>query len=270
MNKRIEQSQKNGYTGTSLKAKIISRQNIAGTHVTLGDPAICEMISYLGFDFIWVDTEHSPLDLGPLKLHLMAAKSGDTPVIVRVPWNDPVMIKRVIDMGPAGVVIPMVNTAEEAQKAVDACHYPPNGNRGWGPYGAIRYGLDDKLKWIHETSKDLCLFAQVEHVEAVRNLREIADVDGIDGFVIGPCDLSGSVGELYKMYEPTTVAVIDEAIAILKEKGKYIAVSCGNSPDVLEFWHSRGVHMISAGMDYSFILSGAGETLKNIRNAQTK
>ena len=268
MSNGTEQIRSTGYAGSVLKAKILSRQHIAGTHITLGDPAICEMISYLGFDFIWVDTEHSPLDLGPLKLHLMAAKAGDTPVIVRVPWNDPVMIKRVIDMGPAGVVIPMVNTAEEARRAVNACRYPPEGNRGWGPYGAIRYGLDNQLKWIHETSWDMCIFAQVEHIQAVKNLREIADVEGIDGFVFGPCDLSGSVGELYKMYESKTVSVIDEAIAILREKGKYIAVSCGNTPEVLEFWHSRGVHMISAGMDYSFILSGAEQTLKNIKNAQ--
>ena len=173
-------------------------------------------------------------------------------------------------MGPAGVIVPMVNTAEDARAAVSACRYPPEGTRGWGPYGAIRYGIDDKLEWISRYSRDLCVFLQIEHIDAVDHLDEIADVEGVDGFVIGPCDLSGSIGQLYRMYEPETVAVIDRAIGILTEKGKYIGMAGGAAPEVIEFWQARGVHMITAGLDYGFIVSGAGSTLQNIRRIQKR
>jgi len=251
-----------------LKEKVRQKKPIAGTHVFLPDPNVSEIIGNLGFDFIWIDTEHTTIDYSILQMHLIAAAATGTPAIVRVPWNDPILVKRVIDMGPDGIVFPMINSAEDAELAMKSCIYPPHGIRGWGPTRAIRYGLDDKMTYIREGHRELCRFVQIESVEAVKNLKEIIQNPWIDGYIFGPCDLSASIGELYQMYEEHTVALIDEAVAILKEYDKYFGVSCSTLPDVLSFWHKRGVRMISAGMDYAYIVKGGQEALSAIQKTQ--
>ena len=116
---------------------------MAGTHVSLSEPIITELIGNLGYDFIWVDTEHTAIDYHTLELLLMGARASGTQTLVRVPWNDAVLAKRVLEQGPDGIIFPMVNTAEEADRAMKSTLYPPEGNRGFGPIRATQYGLED-------------------------------------------------------------------------------------------------------------------------------
>lgn len=251
----------------TLKEKLKALKPLAGTHISLCDPVIGELIGNLGFDFLWVDTEHTPIDYHTLELTLMGARAGGTSAIVRVPWNDAVLAKRVLELGPDGIIFPMVNTPEEADRAMKSCLYPPEGNRGFGPIRAARFGLEDADHYIARNNRELCRFIQIETRQAVENLPEIVKNPYIDGYFFGPCDLSGSIGELNRVFEPRTMALIDRAIAVLRAAGKPIGVSTGASDaQVLSFWRERGVNVISACGDFTYILQGARDNLANLRS----
>lgn len=253
----------------ALKAKLKSGRHLTGTHIFMNDPCISEMIGHLGFDFMWIDLEHTAIDYETLHSLLIGAKAAGTSAIVRVPCQDAAATKRVLEMGPDGIVFPMVNTPEEAEFYMKLCLYPPLGERGFGPRRAIRYGLDDVDRYIRETSLELCRFIQIESETAVKNLPEIMQNPYIDGYILGPNDLSGSIGELGRVFGERTTALIDEAIAILHAAGKPVGVSTGSTDaKVLKYWHDRGIGMIAAGTDYSYILSGARQTLHTLRDIQ--
>jgi 4-hydroxy-2-oxoheptanedioate aldolase len=253
-----------------LKLKLQQSAPLAGTHVTLNDPCISELIGNLGFDFIWIDLEHTSIELQTLHMHLISAKAAGVSSVVRVPCNDPSVTKRVLEMGPDGIVFPMVNTAEEADYLMKLCLFPPVGNRGFGPIRAIRYGLDDAHEYVNNTSRELCRFIQIESETAVRNLPSLVKNPYIDGFIFGPNDLSGSIGELGNVYGERTSKLIDESIQIIQEAGKPFGVSTGSTDcEVLQYWHDMGMGIISAGADTGHILKGARNVLQSIRDIQT-
>ena len=126
-----------------LKEKLQDCEEIAGMHVSLGDACVSELLAGVGFDFLWIDTEHTAIDYQALQNHLIAARAGGTSTLVRIPENNKVLVKRVLEMGPTGIIFPMINTAEEAETAMKSCLYPPYGIRGYGPIRAVSYGQDD-------------------------------------------------------------------------------------------------------------------------------
>ena len=169
-------------------------------------------------------------------------------------------------MGPDGVIFPMINTPEEAENAMRSSMYPPEGSRGFGPLRAVGYGIDDIDEYINVTSKKLCRFIQIETETSVRNLPEIAKNPYIDGYFFGPCDLSGSVGQLNNIFGEATQELIREAITILRAKGKPIGVSTGSTDvAVTSFWHDLGINIISSGTDYDYIRQGASLNLSGMR-----
>jgi 2-dehydro-3-deoxyglucarate aldolase/4-hydroxy-2-oxoheptanedioate aldolase len=254
-----------------LKEKLQQGKCLAGTHVILNDSSITEMISNLSFDFIWIDTEHSAIDYQVLQQHLIAARAGNTPAIVRVPWNNPILVKRVLEQGPDGIVFPVINTAEEADLAMKSCLYPPIGNRGFGPIRAIKYGYADVNDYIRNGHKEICRFIQIESEQAVNNLKEILDNPYIDGLIVGACDLSGSIGELNNVFGSRTLELIDKAVKTANEKNVPIGISTGASDfETIDFWRRRGMKIISAGMDYISVWSGANAVLENIRKTFTE
>lgn len=253
----------------TLKQRMHAREQLAGTHVELNDACITEICALAGFDFIWIDTEHSSIDRKTLLYHLIAAKAGGAETLVRVPWNDKVLVKHVLEMGPTGVIIPMVDTREEADYAMRSLMYPPKGVRGFGPIRAVKYGLESMDDYIARIDETLCRCIQLESRKAVENLREIVKNPYIDAYIFGPCDMSGSIGELGRVFDEHTTQMIDEAIHILREEGKTIGVSTGaNDMETLAYWHDKGVNMISTGADYSYIASQARVTHQNIFKVQ--
>ena len=241
-----------------LKEKLRKCEFVKGTHVSFLDPAVTELCGLVGYDFIWVDTEHTAIDYGCLESHLIAARAANTKSLVRVPWNDPILAKRVMEMGPDGIIFPVVNSAEELDKAMKSTLYPPNGTRGFGPIRACNYGLMNADEYIEKKSLDMIRCVQIESKTAVENLEEMAKNPWIDCFIFGPCDLSGSIGQLNKVFEKDTQDLIKKAIATLKKAGKSIGVSTGSDdPDVIKYWYDLGINVISAGSDYLHILSGA-------------
>lgn len=251
-----------------IRRALASGKRLLGTHVNLIDYRVCEMLGYIGFDYLWIDMEHLSTDFRAMESHLIAAKSAGTPTMVRVTWNDIPSIKRVIEAGPDAIVVPMVNSVEEARRAIDTCIYPPEGKRGFGPCRAVRYGLDDINEYIDKKSYELCRFLQVETRDAVEAMDEVAEIPYMDGFIIGPMDLSGSIGRLgHAPWDEETNRLIALAVARAHAHGKPIGISTGSdSREELEHWISMGVDFISSSTDMASILKGAGSLLDRMKD----
>jgi len=176
-----------------LKEKLNNRELTVGSWITLAHPAIAEIMAKAGFDWLTVDLEHSVITIREAEELIRVIDLCGVVPLVRLSANDPVQIKRVMDAGAHGVIVPMVNSAEEARKAVEAVRYPPDGKRGVGLARAQGYGSSfEKYKnWVNRES---IVIVQVEHIKAVENLDTILSVEGVDGFIVGPYDLSGSLG----------------------------------------------------------------------------
>ena len=185
-----------------------------GTWLVLGSPIAAEIIAHLGFDWVVIDTEHGSIDIGTTQSIVQAISTTDTVPIIRVPWNDPMSIKRALDAGAYGLVIPMVNSREEAISAVKATRYPPLGNRS---YGGPRVRLYGGVDYFEHANEEIPLIVQIEHIEAVNNLKEILSINGVDGFIVGPYDLSASMGKPGEFDYPDVVNALTKVKEVSKE-----------------------------------------------------
>jgi len=184
-----------------------------GTWISIGDPSVAEMSASLGFDFLLVDTEHTTMSLETVENIVRAIDAADsgTETVVRVPWNDPVRIKRVLDIGVDGVMVPMVETAREARDLVEATQYPPEGIRGIAAGRAADYGLHFE-EYVRNANGSILTIVQIETETGLENVGNIAAVEGIDALFVGPADLSGSLGVFGEWDSERFVNAIDEVI----------------------------------------------------------
>ena len=250
-----------------LKEKLRSGKHLISFEVDLCDPCISEMVGSLGYDYMWIDSEHEAMDYETILMQIIACKAGGAASVVRIPFNEPYLAKRVLEMGPDGIIFPMINSAKEAKEAMDACLYPPSGKRGFGPRRACQYGAQDLFDYIQESQDQLCRFIQLEHVDAIQDLDNILQVSGVDGMIVGPCDLSGSIGHLNEIFHPEVLRLIDIAIDKCKKANMPIGVAVGaNSEEDIRFWFHRGFQFISAGSDISAIVSTAKSQQIMMRN----
>lgn len=210
----------------NLKKKLAKDSMTLGSWITLGDYAVTEIMAKAGFDWLAIDIEHSAIELERAQdLVRIIELSGCVP-LVRVSENNPNIIKRVMDAGSHGVIVPMVNSAQDALRAVNAVKYPPRGIRGVGLGRAQEHGLNFEgyRRWQEKNS---VVIVQIEHIDAVNNLREILGVDGVDGFFVGPYDLSASLGRPGDFKHPEMKKALDKIKAISKDTNK-----------------ARGIHVI--------------------------
>ena len=177
----------------SLKTALQRQELTIGSWITLAHPAVAEIMAGAGFDWLAVDLEHSVITIRETEELIRVIRLGGVTPLVRVAANDPVQIKRVMDAGAHGVIVPMVNSRQDAERAVAGAYYPPRGTRGVGLARAQGYGaqFDAYVKWL---GKEGVVIVQVEHRQAVERLDDILGVPGVDGFLVGPYDLSGSFG----------------------------------------------------------------------------
>ncbi len=177
----------------NLKEKLRSNEISIGSWITLAHPAIAEVMAKAGFDWLVVDMEHSVITIREAEELIRVIDLCGVVPLVRLYANDPIQIKRVMDAGAYGIIVPMVNSAEEARRAVEAVRYPPEGKRGVGLARAQGYGnsFEKYKEWVN---KESIVIVQIEHIKAVENLEAILSVEGVDGFIVGPYDLSGSLG----------------------------------------------------------------------------
>ena len=244
---------------------------VVGGHVFLTDPSLSEAMAFFGYDFIWIDGEHGAFDKQSLLAHIVAANSGGVAAIVRVTANDPALIKPVLEMGPDGIIVPMVCTAAEAQRAVAACRYPPAGIRGFGPRRANKYGAMNTEDYLVDADASILKIIQIEHIDAVRNLPEILKVEGLDAIIIGPNDLSGSIGKLARLEDPEVSSLYDRIIEEARKAGVPCGASIGpNDKKFIQSWIDRGVDFLSCGDELSFMAAGATDTISFVRKGFAK
>ena len=234
---------------TNLKTKLKERQTTIGSWITLAHPAIAEIMAKAGFDWLAVDMEHSVITIREAEELIRVIDLCSVVPLVRLSANDSVQIKRVMDAGAHGVIVPMVNSAAEAEQAVAAVRYPPQGRRGVGLARAHGYGntFEQYLDWVN---KDTIVIVQVEHIEAVDNLEEILSVEGVDGFIVGPYDLSGSLGVPGQFDHPLMKDAMQriEAIGAASDKAPGIHV-IEPKPDELKSRIKQGYRFVAYSVD---------------------
>ena len=213
-----------------------------------------EVIAGAGFDWILLDSEHSPADIENL-LTLQAAAPYPTHPVVRIPWNDMVTIKRVLDIGAQSLLVPYVSTADEAKAAVSYTRYPPAGVRGVaGTTRATRFGrIPDYARRAHE---QICLLVQVETQGALDNIEAICGIDGVDGVFIGPADLHASLGHPGEIANPNVKPMIDDAIRRIRKAGKAPGILTPNEADA-RHWLDCGALFVAVGADVGILARGA-------------
>jgi 2-dehydro-3-deoxyglucarate aldolase len=202
----------------SLKKRLQKKELTVGSWITLGHPSIAEIMAKAGFDWLTVDMEHSAITLHQAQQLIQVIELSGVVPLVRVGTNEPNLIKRVMDAGAHGVIVPMVNSREEADRAVGSTKYPPKGFRGVGLARAQSYGADFEgyRKW---NERESMVIVQVEHIRAVENLEAILSVDGVDGFIVGPYDLSGSLGVPGQFEHPEVKRALKRVRDVTKKMG---------------------------------------------------
>ena len=226
-----------------------------GLWSTLASNYSVEVIAGAGYDWILLDMEHSPNDLESLLSQLQAAAPYPAHPVVRVPWNDTVTIKRVLDVGAQSLLIPYVSTAEEARAAVSYTRYPTAGVRGVaGTTRATRFGrIKDYAKRAHE---EICVLVQVETQGALDNIEAICAVEGVDGVFIGPADLHASLGYAGETANPKVKPLIDDAIRRIRKAGKAPGILTPNEADA-KHWLGCGGLFVAVGADVGILARGA-------------
>jgi len=248
----------------NLKNKLIKRKLTIGSWITIGHTVVAEIMASAGYDWLTVDMEHSAITLDIAQDLIRVIELCGVVPLVRVGENDPNLIKRVMDAGAHGVIVPMVNSKDDAEKAVASVQYPPKGFRGVGLARAQKYGADFEgyKKWNGQES---IVIVQIEHIKAVENLEAILSVPGVDGFIIGPYDLSGSLGVPGQFDHPEMLKALNR----VKEVSKKMNALSGFHviPPGVEAFQEKvreGYKFIAHSLDILFLGGGCRKGLKSV------
>jgi len=244
------------YSTKTFRAKLARGEPCIGPSITLSDPVVTEALAPES-DLLWIDTEHTPMSLESVNAHLLAARACLTPAFVRVPGNDTPAIKRLLDMGVDGLIIPQVKSVSEVERAVADMRYPPAGRRGFGPRRPADYGRMPLETHIQTANESVFAAVQIETAEALECVEAIAAVPGLDSIVLGPMDLSGALGRLGDVGHPTVETAMDRVIAAGGAAGIAVGIGMGADSRLAEKWISRGVHWVQLGCDFEYLIAGA-------------
>jgi len=202
-----------------LKTKLYNKDLTIGSWLSWGFSPITEVMATAGFVWLVIDLEHTALDYDQTHQMIQVIDLAGCVPLVRVGDNHPLIIKRVLDCGASGIIVPMVNSVEDAERAVASAYYPPRGNRGVGLSRAKGYGMAF-TGYRERALEQTIVIVQIEHVLGVKNMEAILSVDGVDGFIIGPYDLSGSVNQPGNFHHPAVLEMLDRVQHIMKASGK--------------------------------------------------
>ena len=226
--------------------------------LTLPSAAVAEILADAGFDWLFLDGEHGPLELRDLQAILQAV-GEKTPCVVRVPAVDGVAIAKALDLGAAGVIVPQVNTPEQAERAVRSCRYAPEGTRGVGIARAQGYGMRFG-GYVAEANKHVAVIVQAEHIQAVESIERMVAVPGIDAVLIGPYDLSASMNLMGQVTHPSVVEAIERVTATCLSAGIPLGIFGVTSAAIKPF-ADRGYTLLVAGVD-TMLLGEAAQSLR--------
>jgi 2-keto-3-deoxy-L-rhamnonate aldolase RhmA len=246
----------------SLKARLKSGEILVGTLATLPSPAIAEIMALVGFDYVWIETEHAPTDLVQAQMMIQAV-GNRCPCLVRIVENRESWIKKALDTGCSGIVVPLVMSAAEAKTAVDWCRYPPAGKRSVGIARAHDYGMSFQ-DYVNKANDEVVVVIQVEHKAAVENIEAILAVPGIDAVFIGPYDLSASFGMPGDISHPE----VQQAIDAVKHQCDKVGIPAGiftTDSRAARQYIEDGFRLIALGLDSIYLWSAAKAALDAVR-----
>jgi len=250
---------------SKLKKILKSGEVALGTWITIAHPDVVEAISTLPINWLVFDMEHAPIDVSNLEILLMGVKNPDIASIVRVPWNDMVVIKRVLDVGATGILVPWVNTRTEAENVMKYVKYPPTGVRGVGPRRAILYGAINFLDYYKKFElEDLVVAVQIETEEALKNLEEIVSVNGIDIYYVGPMDLSTNLGIPLEYNHPKFVEAIQKVLKTCEKFDKTPGIHAFDTQLAIKYIE-MGFKFVAIMSDISILRSSLAKMIELIR-----
>ncbi len=232
----------------TFKQRLKAGDHLIGLWMTLADIYSAEVVGTAGFDWVVVDGEHSPNDIRSMRDQLIALEASDTHPVVRVPIGDTRLIKQVLDIGAQTVLVPMVETAQQAQELVRACRYPPHGTRGVGASAARASRFGAIPDYIATADDQICLLVQVENRAGIANIDEILAVDGVDGVFIGPADLSTDMGHAGNSTAPEVQEVILATLHRIKAAGKAPGI-LSTKDDTTALYRDKGAQFLAVGID---------------------
>ena len=241
----------------SLRGALLERRLTLGAWLQIGHPACAEIHARAGFDWICVDLEHGAIGIESMTDMFRTIDGFDCTPVARLPLNDPIWIHRTLDAGARGLIIPMVKTAEEADRAVREAKYPPRGTRGFGYSRANMHGTDF-ADYIARANDEIAMIMQIEHKDAIANIDAILEVPGVDGVFIGPLDLSGSMGITGQLKHPDMLAALDAYLRACRRHGKAAGMHIVRpNPDNIREAIAQGYSLIALGLDVVFMAEGA-------------
>jgi len=252
---------------SALRAWREGRQTV-GCWLSLANAYSAEALAKLGFDWVCLDLQHGLLDYSDLTSLLPAVSVSDATPLVRVPWNEPYEIMKALDAGAYGVIVPMINTRAEAEQAVSACRYPPDGNRSFGPIRGALYG---GRGYAQEANRQVACIAMVETRDGLDNLQEIVTTPGLDAVYVGPSDLALALGlpATGDTDHPDHAAAVQKILEACQTAG----IAAGIHTSSLEYtqrYLAAGFNFVTLGSDAGFMMRAAADDLMTLRNAEVR
>ena len=252
------------YEGKALRDRLRAGGPCLGTWTGSTDPCVAELLCGSGYDFIIIDAEHGALDIESVQQNIMAMKGTGPAPMVRVAWNDPVLVKRVLDCGAAGVLVPFIRSARETEQAILSCMYPPQGIRGFGPRRPSNYERD-AAEYIATANESIVVWVQIEHIDAVNAIGDIVQVPRLDGVFIGSNDLSGSLGLLGQPRHPRVLEAIELTIDAGRKAGVPVGMAGPSVPQAAFDWLSKGIQFITLGGDAGLLRDASQASISGVR-----
>lgn len=240
--------------------RIRSGEVLTGTLVSLPSPEICELLANLGYDWLFIDAEHGAFN--PQQAQSMLQAAAPTPCVIRVPDGETVWLKKALDIGAAGIIVPQVHNSAQAREIIKHCKYAPAGDRGVGIGRAHKYGIDFE-RYLEKANEETAVILQAESCEAVDNINDIANLKGVDAILIGPYDLSASLGKPGEINHPTVQSAIEKIMKGCQDANVSMGFF-GVSAEAVLPYKEKGFTLLTVGVDTTFLIKSASQTLSEM------
>jgi 2-dehydro-3-deoxyglucarate aldolase len=237
---------------------------LCGTMITVASSELVEALAHIGFDWLFIDAEHAPLSAEMVRGIIQTA--GSTPCLVRIAAQEKTLVQEALDAGASGIIVPSVNSAEDAERMVHYAKYPPVGSRGIGLSRANTYGLQF-TEYLESANQSLAVVLQAEHIDAVNNIEQICAVEGVDGIFVGPYDLSASLNKTGLLEDSEVRSAINHVRDVCLDKKVPLGFFGVHPKNVVEKV-SEGFTLLCSGLDISFMTAGAQDTLDSLREGK--
>jgi 2-keto-3-deoxy-L-rhamnonate aldolase RhmA len=246
----------------AFRRRLYNNDLLLGTILTLPSPEIAELLSQAGFDWLFVDMEHTSLGVNDVQ-RILQAVGREFPCLVRIPVMDEAWIKKILESGPAGIIVPHVNTPEEMEKILRWSQYPPEGTRSVGISRAQGYGLNLQ-DYMIKANREVVVVPQVEHIDAVKNLEAFVKIPGLSAIFVGPYDLSGSIGKLGNVTDPEVQQLIRKVQTVCSDAGLVTGIF-GVDAESVKPYIDLGYSLVAIGTDTSYLSKSVQDAIRSLR-----